>query len=130
MDRATGKIRVHELWSAVDPGIAILPDNVEAQIEGASIFGVSHVLGERITIKEGVVQQSNFHDYPLLRMGDAPEIHVAVISTDNPPGGIGEVGLPPTGGAIGNAMAALTGARLRTLPMNPERVLTALKALS
>lgn len=130
VDRKTGKIRVHELWSAVDPGIAILPDNVKAQIEGASVFGVSHVLGERITIKEGVVQQSNFHDYPLLRMADAPEIHVEVVSTDNPPGGIGEVGLPPTGGAIGNAVAVLTGARLRALPMNPERVLAALRSLS
>ena len=129
VDRDTGKIRVHALWSAVDPGIAILPDNVRAQIEGASIFGVSHVLGERITIKDGVVQQSNFHDYPVLRMADAPQIRVEIISTDNPPGGIGEVGLPPTGGAIGNAVASLTGARLRALPMIPERVLAALKSL-
>jgi isoquinoline 1-oxidoreductase beta subunit len=88
---------------------------------------VSHVLGERITIENGVVQQSNFHDYPILRMADAPEIHVQVISTDNPPGGIGEVGLPPMGGAIGNAVAALTGARLRQLPMLPERVRSALR---
>jgi isoquinoline 1-oxidoreductase beta subunit len=128
VDRKTGVIRVHELWCAVDPGIAILPDNVVAQIEGGSIFGVSHVLRERITIKNGVVQQSNFHDYPLLRLADCPEVHVHVLSTDNPPGGIGEVGLPPTGGAIGNAVAALTGARVRRLPMLPERVLAALRS--
>jgi isoquinoline 1-oxidoreductase beta subunit len=128
VDRKSGKIRVHELWSAVDPGIAILPDNVVAQIEGGSIFGVSHVLGERITLKKGVVQQSNFHDYPLLRLADTPEVHVRVMATDNPPGGIGEVGLPPTSGAIGNAVAALTGVRLRHLPMIPERVLAALRS--
>lgn len=90
------------------------------------IFGISHVLGERITVENGVVQQSNFHDYPLLRMADTPEIHVELFSTDNPPGGIGEVGPPPMGPAIGNALASLTGVRLRTLPMLPERVVTAL----
>jgi isoquinoline 1-oxidoreductase beta subunit len=128
LDRKTGKIRVHEVWSAVDPGIAILPDNVTAQIEGAAIFGVSHALAERITFVNGVVQQSNFHDYPLLRIADAPDVHVRVISTDNPPGGVGEAGLPPIAPAIANAVAALTGARVRQLPMLPERVLAALKA--
>ena len=83
-------------------------------------------MGERITIENGVVQQTNFGNYPLLRMADVPEIHVQVISTDNAPGGIGEVGLPPMGPAIGNAIAALTGARIRELPMLPERVLKAL----
>ncbi|HEV8584440.1 MAG TPA: molybdopterin cofactor-binding domain-containing protein [Methylomirabilota bacterium] len=127
VNRQTGKISVHKLWSAVDPGIAILPDNVVAQIEGAAVFGVSSVLGERITVKDGQVQQSNFHDYTLLRMADCPEIQVEVMATDNAPGGIGEVGLPPTGPAIGNAIAALTGVRLRRLPMTPARVLAALK---
>ena len=126
LDRKTGKIRVHEVWCSVDPGIAIQPDQITAQIEGAAIFGISHVMGERITIENGVIQQTNFGNYPLLRMADAPEIHVQVISTDNAPGGIGEVGLPPMGPAIGNAIAALTGARIRELPMLPERVLKAL----
>jgi isoquinoline 1-oxidoreductase beta subunit len=128
VDRKTGKIRVHEVWAAVDPGVAIHPDNIVAQIEGAAVFGISHALIERITVENGVVQQSNFHDYPLLRLADTPDIHVSVISTDNPPGGIGEVGLPPLAPAIGNAVAALTGARLRELPMLPSRVLAALRA--
>jgi isoquinoline 1-oxidoreductase beta subunit len=128
VDRKTGKIRVHELWHAVDPGIAILPDNVIAQIEGASIFGVSSSLLETITVKAGQVQQSNFHDYPLLRLADCPAVNVQVLSSEEAPGGIGEVGLPPTGGAIGNAVAALTGVRLRRLPMTPDRVLAALRA--
>ncbi len=128
VDRKTGKIRVHNLWHAVDPGIAIIPDNVVAQIEGASIFGVSSALLETITVKAGQVQQSNFHDYPLLRLADCPAVEVAVLSSEEMPGGIGEVGLPPTGAAIGNAVAALTGARMRRLPMTPERVLAALRA--
>jgi isoquinoline 1-oxidoreductase beta subunit len=127
VDRKTGKIRVHHLWHAVDPGIAIIPDNVIAQIEGASIFGVSSTLLETITVKQGQVQQSNFHDYPLLRMADCPEVHTEIISSEEAPGGIGEVGLPPTGGAIGNAVAALTGVRLRRLPMTPDRVVAALR---
>jgi isoquinoline 1-oxidoreductase subunit beta len=126
VDRKTGKIRVHEVWCAVDPGIAIQPDTIEAQIEGGAIFGLSHVLGERITIENGVVQQSNFNNYPLLRMADTPDIHVEVISTDNAPGGIGEVGLPPMGPAVANAVAVLTGARIRALPITPERVRAAL----
>jgi isoquinoline 1-oxidoreductase beta subunit len=127
VDRSSGKLRVHKVWSVVDPGIVIQPDNVTAQIEGATVFGASHALQERITVVDGVVQQSNFNDYPLLRMADAPEVEVQVISSDNPPGGIGEVGLPPVAPAIANALAALTGARVRSLPMLPERVLTALK---
>jgi len=83
---------------------------------------------ERITIEDGVVKQSNFHDYPLLRMAEAPEINVRIISTDNPPGGMGEVGLPPIAPAIGNAVYVLTGKRLRSLPMSPDRVLSALRA--
>ena len=127
VDRASGAIRVHEVWSVVDPGVAIQPDNIVAQIEGATVFGLSAALRERITIENGVVKQSNFHDYPVLRMAEAPEIHVRVISTDNPPGGIGEVGLPPVAPAIANALFVLTGARVRSLPMLPDRVLAAMR---
>jgi isoquinoline 1-oxidoreductase beta subunit len=128
LDRKSGAIRVHEVWSVVDPGVAIQPDTVVAQIEGATIFGISAALRERIVIADGVVKNSNFHDYPLLRMAEAPEINVRVTSTDNAPGGIGEVGLPPIAPAIGNAVFALTGTRLRSLPMSPERVQAALRA--
>jgi len=128
LDKKSGNVKVHEVWSVVDPGIAIQPDNIVAQIEGATVFAVSAALQERITIVNGEVKQSNFHDYRLLRMADAPEINVRVISTDNAPGGIGEVGLPPIAPAIGNAIASLTGARLRSLPMSPDRVLSALRA--
>ena len=128
VDKKTGAIRVHEVWAVVDPGVAIQPDNISAQIEGATIFGVSAALRERITIENGAVKESNFHDYQILRMADAPEINVRVISTDNAPGGIGEVGLPPIAPAIGNAVFVLTGARLRSLPMSPDRVRAAMRA--
>jgi isoquinoline 1-oxidoreductase beta subunit len=127
VDRRSGQIRVHKVWAVVDPGIAILPDNIIAQIEGATVFGTSAALQERITVQNGAVQQSNFHDYRLLRMADTPDIEVKVLSSENEPGGIGEVGLPPVAPAIANAVAKLTGARVRSLPMVPERVLTAMK---
>ena len=118
-----GQIRVHRAWAAVDPGIAIQPANIRAQVEGGIVYGVSSALHERITFAGGAVQQSNFHDYPLLRMSEAPEVEVAVLpSGDGPPGGVGEISLPPVAPAIANGIYALTGARLRALPFLPERV--------
>jgi isoquinoline 1-oxidoreductase beta subunit len=127
LDRATGEIRVHQVWAAVDPGIAVQPQIIEAQIEGAVVMGTGQALYERITVRQGVVEQSNFRDYRVIRMAEAPEVHVKVMPSDNPPGGVGEVGLPPIAAAIGNAVAALAGIRLRHLPMSADRVLAALK---
>jgi isoquinoline 1-oxidoreductase beta subunit len=118
VNRKTGRIRVHEVWAAIDCGVAVQPKNVAAQIESSIMYGTSHALMERITIKGGEVQQSNFHDYPVLRMNEAPRVTVKVMPTDNPPGGIGETGLPAVSAAIANAVAKLTGKRLRTLPLD------------
>lgn len=126
VDRATGIVSLHDFWAAVNPGRVIQPKNVEAQMEGAIIFGLSHSLKERISVDGGEVQQSNFHDYEVMRMADVPELHIRVISTDDKPTGVGEVGLPVTAGAVANAIAKLTGKRVRHLPMTPERVLAAL----
>jgi isoquinoline 1-oxidoreductase subunit beta len=128
LDRLTGKIKVHNIWAAIDAGIAVQPRNLAAQTQGSIVFGLGHVLREKITIREGRVQESNYHDYPVPRMSDMPEIAVKVISTDNPPTGAGEDGLPLVGGAVGNAVAALTGVRLRELPFAPELVRGALGA--
>jgi isoquinoline 1-oxidoreductase beta subunit len=130
LDQRTGAIKVHNVWCAVDPGIAVQPQNVEAQIESAIIYGISQALYEQITLKNGEVQESNFHDYRVLRMEDAPVIQVGVMPTwTDKPSGIGEVGLPPIGPAIANAVAQITGGkRLRQFPMSPERVLAVLKA--
>ena len=124
VDRKTGRVRVHEVWCAVDCGVALQPKNVEAQIESGVIFGLSAALKERVIFKGGEVQQSNFHDYPLLRMNEAPRVHVKVMANANAPGGIGEVGLPPIAPAVANAVAVLTGKRLRQLPL-PQDALKA-----
>ncbi len=128
VDTSSGEISVKKFWMVLDAGLIIDPINTEAQMQGAVIFGVSHALKERITMKNGIVDQSNFDDYAVLRMSETPEVHVKILSTDNPPSGVGETGVPLTGPAIANAVAALTGARIRHLPLTPQRVLTALRA--
>jgi isoquinoline 1-oxidoreductase subunit beta len=128
VDRSTGEIKVRNFWAAIDAGLAVQPKNLAMQIEAGVIFGLGHILRERITIKDGRVQQTNFSDYLVPRMSDIPHFEVRVISTNNPPTGVGENGVPVVGGAVGNAVAALTGARLRELPFAPERVRAALGA--
>ena len=126
VDKASGKIKVHNYWIAVDPGLVIQPENSNAQIESAIVYGLSGALSEELSFKGGAVQQSNFSDYHVLRMSDMPEIHIKLIASNNPPTGMGEVGIPCVAPAIGNAVATLTGKRLRHLPMSPERVKQAL----
>ncbi|MCJ8142190.1 molybdopterin-dependent oxidoreductase [Ancylobacter sp. A5.8] len=128
LDRESGEIRLHEVWCVVDPGVAVQPRNIEAQITGAIVFGASHALYEQINIVAGEVQEGNFDTYRILRMSEMPRIHVTVTPTpENKPAGIGEVGLPPIGPAIANAVARLTGGvRLRHYPFLPERVKAAL----
>jgi isoquinoline 1-oxidoreductase beta subunit len=127
LDQETGKISVHKFWACVDPGTAVQPDNIIAQMEGGIIFGLSSNLKERVTFKGGAIEQSNFYDYPLLRMSETPEIEVKIVESGGRPTGIGETGLPITGGAVANAIATLTGKRLRHMPFTPERVLATLK---
>ncbi len=112
-----GKPVVHNIWAAVDCDHALTPRNIQTQIEGSAIFGLSAALGEKLTYKGGEPQQKNLGAYTLLRAAQAPVVTVKVMPTDNEPGGIGEVGLPP----VANAIARLTGKRLRTLPF-PETV--------
>ncbi|HEY1239521.1 MAG TPA: molybdopterin cofactor-binding domain-containing protein [Bryobacteraceae bacterium] len=126
LDRGNGKVRIHNIWVAIDAGIAVQPKNVAAQTESSIVFGLGHVLREKITIKGGRVQELNFNDYQAPRMADMPRIEVRVVSTDNPPTGAGEDGVPLVAGAVGNAIAALTGVRLRELPFDAERVRAAL----
>ena len=126
VDRASGKIKVHNVWCAIDCGIAVHPDNVVAQTESSIIYGIGMSLMERITVKDGAIRQSNFFDYPVPRMSDIPEIHVQLIATDNHPTGVGQMGTPMMGPAIANAMYQLTGVRFRESPMTPDRVMKAL----
>jgi isoquinoline 1-oxidoreductase subunit beta len=128
VDRASGLVKVHNIWAAIDAGIAVQPKNLAAQTEGGIVWGLGHVLREKITIKDGRVQETNFRDYLVPRMSDMPNIEVKVISTNNPPTGAGEDGVPLVAGAVGNAVAALTGVRIRELPFTPDRVRGALGA--
>jgi isoquinoline 1-oxidoreductase beta subunit len=126
IDRASGRVKVHNVWCALDAGIAVQPKNLAAQTEGSIVYGLGHVLREQVIIKGGQVQQSNFTDYEIARMSDTPNIEIRVVSTNNPPTGGGEDGLPVLACAVGNAIATLTGVRLRELPFSPERVRGAL----
>jgi isoquinoline 1-oxidoreductase beta subunit len=126
LDRKTGEIKVHDFWCTIDCGIAVQPDNVAAQTESSIIYGLGLALSERITIRNGTVEQSNFYDYRVPRMNEAPRMHVEVIATDNPPTGAGQMASPLGAPAISNAIARLTGVRLRHSPFTPERVKAAL----
>ena len=129
LDRASGKIKVHKVWFAVDGGLVVQPEMARANIESGILYGLSSVLHERVTIKGGVVEQSNFHDYLVLRMSDTPEvIETAFVERDAPPSGLGEIGNPWVGAAVANAFYRLTGKRLRHMPFTPARVQEVLKA--
>jgi isoquinoline 1-oxidoreductase beta subunit len=118
-----GELRVEEAWIAADAGTLVNADRVRAQLEGAFLFGMTVALHGAITVKHGAVEQTNFRDYPLTRIGEAPRrIHVDLIASDGPPGGIGEPGVPPVAPAILNAVFALTGERIRTLPLTRARL--------
>lgn len=111
------RVRVHRVVAAVDAGWIIHPDTVKAQIEGGIIFGLTAALYGEITLEDGSVQQSNFHDYPLLRFDETPDIEVHLVESSEPPGGVGEIGVPPIAPAVANAVATLTGEPVRALPI-------------
>jgi isoquinoline 1-oxidoreductase beta subunit len=114
-----GQIKVEEAWIVIDAGKVMNTDRVRSQMEGSVIFGMTLAFHGAISMKDGSVQQSNFHDMKLLRIGDAPRrIHVDIIESDVAPGGVGEPGLPPIAPAIANAVFALTGQRVRELPLS------------
>jgi isoquinoline 1-oxidoreductase beta subunit len=120
-----GTVRVHKVVCAVDCGRTINPDIVKAQMEGGIIFGLTAALKSEITFDKGRVQQRNFHDYPMLRMYEAPEIEVHIVPSTESPTGVGEPGVPPIAAAVANAVFAVTGKRVRRLPIKPEDLRTA-----
>jgi isoquinoline 1-oxidoreductase beta subunit len=122
LDEKSGKITVHHVWAAVDAGLAVQPRNIVAQMKSAMTFGLGAAMKEQIHIKDGVVQERNFDAYSVLRMSDMPPMDIKVISNDHEPTGIGEAGVPVIAPAIANAVAQLSGKRLRHLPMTPDRV--------
>ena len=112
-----GQIRVHKVTAAADPGMAINPDSVKAQTEGAITIGLSSTLLEEVLIEDGAFKASNFSEYPLLRNSDAPDIDVLVLNSRSTPSGMGEPPIGPIPAAVANAVFAATGQRLRRLPL-------------
>lgn len=114
----SGGVKVHRVVCVADPGIAVNPDGFIAQMESGIIYGLSAAMSGEITIKNGAVAQSNFHDYPVTRMSDAPKIETHIITSDNPPGGAGEPSTPVIAPAVANAIFDATGIRVRQLPLS------------
>jgi len=112
-----GKVRVHRVTCAVDCGIVVNPDTVEAQMQSAIVFGLTAALYGKSTVENGAVVQGNFDTYPMLRINEMPQVDVHIVSSTEPPSGVGEPGTPPIAPAVVNAIFALTGQRIRTLPI-------------
>jgi isoquinoline 1-oxidoreductase beta subunit len=119
---SNNQIRVHRVVAAVDAGHMVNPDTVEAQIQGGIVYGLSAVLYGQVTLENGRVQQTNFHDYPVLRLNETPAIDVILVESTEKPGGIGEPATALIGPAVANAFFTATGKRVRTLPLTAENI--------
>ena len=115
-------IRIEKLCFAVDCGVAIHPDQVVAQVESGAVTGLINALRAKITLKNGRVEQDNFDSFRIPRMNEVPPIHVVRIESDEAPGGMGEVGTPLVAPALASAVFALTGKRIRSLPLEDAGV--------
>ena len=127
VDRKTGAVKVEKLTVVTDAGIIVHPDGALSQVEGASLWGLSLALHEGATFKDGQIQEPNLGRYTPLRMKDVPDLEIEFIKSDQPPVGLGEPATTVVGPAIGNAIFAAVGARVRHLPIRPQAVLEALK---
>lgn len=112
-----GKLKVHKVHCVVDCGRYVNPNTIEAQMQGGIIMALSSIMNEEVRLKEGAVSNSNFHDYPILKMADSPEIHVSILESKEEPTGVGEPGVPPLMAAVTNAIYVATGKRIRKLPI-------------
>ena len=115
-----GAVRVHKAVCAIDCGIAVNPDQVNAQMEGGFIYALTATLYGKITLDKGRVEQTNFHNYPMLRLAETPVIETHILDSGQPPGGLGEPGVPTVAPAVCNAIFAATGKRIRRLPIDRE----------
>ncbi|NBT35632.1 MAG: xanthine dehydrogenase family protein molybdopterin-binding subunit, partial [Betaproteobacteria bacterium] len=116
LEKVGDQPRVRRVVCAVDCGVAVRPNQIQAQLESGLLLGASSAMKNKITFKDGVVEQKNFDTYPMLRMSETPAIDITIIEGGDKPSGMGEVGVPLAAPAIANAIAAATGERRRTLP--------------
>jgi isoquinoline 1-oxidoreductase beta subunit len=117
------KVKIHNIWTALDCGMVLNRDNVLNQMEGAAVFGMSIALHGKITAKDGAIEQSNFHDYTMTRMHEVPPIDITIVENDEAATGVGEPGVPPIAPAIVNAIFNATGKRYRTLPLSDHGII-------
>jgi len=117
-----GKLKIHNIYSAIDCGRAVNIDTIKAQMEGAAIFGMSLAYYGKITAKDGAIEQSNYHDYQMIRINQTPKIHVEIIESNAIPTGVGEPGVPPIAPAIVNAIYNATGKRYYSLPLQDHEL--------
>ncbi|MEY2926505.1 MAG: hypothetical protein RL367_982, partial [Pseudomonadota bacterium] len=115
-----GRPRAHKVWSSVDCGTVVNPDGGEAQVMGGIVMGLSAALGEAITLDKGAVTQQNFNTYPILKLAETPQVDIHFINSGAVTCGLGEPGLPPVAPALANAVFALTGKRIRQLPLTSQ----------
>ena len=119
---SAGEVHVHRVVCAVDCGRVVNPNTIEAQMESGIVFGLTAALYGAITLKDGRVQQSNFNNYQMLAMNEIPKVEVYIVSSQEEPTGVGEPGVPPIAPAVANAIFALTGKRIRRLPIRAEEL--------
>lgn len=126
VDDDSGIVTINKYWGVGDAGPVVSPRNAQSQLTSNIIWGINSALKERITIENGVVQQTNYHDYHVIRMNEVPDIECQMIETDNPYAGVGELGLAMVAPSIANAIFNLTGVRIRHMPLTPDVVASAL----
>jgi isoquinoline 1-oxidoreductase beta subunit len=112
------EVSVHRVITAIDCGVAVHPDNINAQLEGGMVFGLTAALRGEITLRDGAVMQTNFNDYPVLGLLDMPKVESYIVPSTAAPGGVGEPGTGPIAPSLANAIYAATGTRVRSLPLS------------
>jgi isoquinoline 1-oxidoreductase beta subunit len=114
---ARGEVKIHRIVIGIDPGYAVNPDNINAQLQGSVVHGLTAIFWGEMTFKDGRVEQSNFHDYRMMRMNEMPKVETVIAATGGFWGGVGEPAQAPLAPALGNALFAATGKRIRSLPL-------------
>ncbi len=127
VDPKTGSFTINRLTIAMNPGTVVNPQAVDAQIRGSVLWGASQIMGERLTLKDGSFQQSNYHQYTPIRLSQTPKIDVTLIASDHHPSGVGEPAATVVAPAVANAIYNAVGARVRHMPISPDAVLQAMK---
>jgi isoquinoline 1-oxidoreductase subunit beta len=127
VDPASGKIKINRLTIAMDMGVAVNPQNIKAQIQGSALWGASQILSEKLTLKNGGFEQTNYHEYVPIRLTEVPQIDVEIVQSNHHPSGVGEPASTVVAPAVANAVFNAVGARVRQMPITAEAVLEGIK---